>query len=410
MFFTLFFSACGGGSGSTPTPTPAGSNISITFDNGVFPVALAEQLGTGAWTSTSAPSSNPLTLNVPEGTTSYGLAYVCPTVMGMGPINFEYVVEAAVSDGTSYTVNCPTNPSTGAVTGTVVSSFANTANVAFYGAQGTSTFVPGNSGSLSGQLAVSSGSEDIAAVALDASNNALAIQILRSQTVPGAINAGASGSFLTIGSSGATTTQSITATGLPAGFNSPSTYAGYQTSNGTFFGLGSVSGQYAVVPSSTAQSGDFYLFTAGASSNVINNESQNVYAYQSTPTPGAISLTLPAPLGYSSPAAAALPSFDLAYAGFSGASVVADWAQLNWQTSGIDYQINVTATSAFQNGLTTLTVPDLSSVSGFIAPAASGTSIGWFSGVYGGSYLPFIPTPSTGTLGYVWNEGQYTEP
>jgi hypothetical protein len=105
---------CGGSSASVNIQ-PAGTQVTVSFADSA-PVAVAEQVGTGAWASVALPSSGQLTITVPSGTTNFAFAYVCAPYQGIGlasTSNDEIVIEAAISDGPTYTENCASNITTG---------------------------------------------------------------------------------------------------------------------------------------------------------------------------------------------------------------------------------------------------------------------------------------------------------
>jgi hypothetical protein len=206
--------------------------------------------------------------------------------------------------------------------------------------------------------------------------------------------------------------QTMAASNIPAGFLTPPAgpYAEYTTSNKTSFSVsnaGTTATQYALVPASEAQSGDYYWFSA----NTAGGSNQHVYASQSVATSGPITLAFPAPLASVAPTVSTLPTFTVNYGGFSADSAVAYSGNIQWTTnSTTDTGITVTAAAAYQNGATTLAIPDLTSVSGFFPAPASGASVSWFLYVYGGTYQWFAPVPASGTLTFVQNEGTYTQP
>ena len=388
---------------SSPVALSVTTPIAVTFQ-GVAPLAVAEQIGTGAWAAASL-QNNQLSLALPQGTTTYSIAYVCPTEMGMGPLNNEYIIQATVQDGTAYSQTCFNNPTTGSATGSVdASAIAGTATVVIYGAGLFQTSVTGATGTFNATL--ENGINDIAAVAFDASSHILAVKIVRSQTVPGAVNGG---NTITFAASDAVTQQTIAITNIPAGFNpAPAVSAEYETANHTFFYLnGSSSTQYAVVPSTEAHSGDYYSFSA----NDAGGTHQAIFVFQNATTAGAATLPLPTPLAYAAPAAAAFPSFNLSYSGFSGDAAIAYSANIQWfvNTSTLEL-ITVTATSAYQNGATTLAIPNLTGISGFLQTAASGTTVYWRASAYGGTYQSFMPAPSSSMLSLAVNSSTYVEP
>lgn len=398
------FSGCGGGSSGSGGRTPTGTPITINFAGGA-PLAAAAQIGTGAW-ATAATSGGQLTFSIPTGTTTYAVAYVCPTWQGMSPVNQEFVIEATTTDDTTYTVTCFQNPTTGTATGTAsVSAIPGATQIAIAGNHGYGTSVNSTFGAFSASMPV--GLNDIAVVAEDSSFDALGVKIVRAQTVPGAVNGGSSISLL---SSDATTPQTFAVTNIPAGFNTtPAVGAQYITAGGTLFSLmgNTNTTQYAVVPSTEAATGDYYSFSANTADTAT---SQSLYSFATATSAGPVSLAMPTPLPYSAPTPAALPSFTLNYSGFSGASAVSDSVSVQWFVNSVLYETTVTATAAFLNGATTLSVPDLTSLTGFFPSAASGTNIYWLAYVYGGTYQWYEPTPTSGTLAFPQNSGQFTEP
>lgn len=392
----------GSASATLSVNPPPGTQIAVKFTGGA-PLAVAQQIGAGNWAAASLKNGS-LNLTVPAGTSTYGIAYVCPTWQGMGPVSSEYAIYATTQDATSFTVSCFVNPTLATVTGNFdVSAIATATQAQIYASEFFSQTVSGVSGAFSFQAP--KGTNDIAVVALDASGNPVGVKIVRNQTVPGAVSG-----TITLASTDATSVQNMSDAGIPTGFlpNPAGPYAEYFTANNTAFYAAntSVNTQYSVVPASEAQSGDYYFFT----SNDAGGSNQHVYATQTTTAGAAETLTFPTPLPAVSPAPAKFPSFTVAYSGFSGDAAVSYSANVQWQISGTDYGITATATSAYQNGASTLVIPDLTSLSGFLAMATSGTTVDWQVYVYGGSYQWFTPTPASGTLSFVQNQGSYTEP
>jgi hypothetical protein len=126
-------------------------------------------------------------------------------------------------------------------------------------------------------------------------------------------------------------------------------------------------------------------------------------------------MTSPAALAFAGPMPAALPTFNFSYSGFpTGLSTGVQQARISWTpTATTRNSITVTATPNFLNGATSLSVPDLSSLSGFVAPAASGTQVAWIVDVFGnaGQAFPAVVVPSgNGLAALVQNSGTYTQP
>jgi len=119
-------------------------------------------------------------------------------------------------------------------------------------------------------------------------------------------------------------------------------------------------------------------------------------------------------LSYAGPTAAALPTFNFAYSGFSGMSNIYQEASIGWTQGQLGQgslefnEIMITATANYQNGSTAMSIPDLSNLTGFLAPATSGTTVGWNAGVSQGG--PLLTSPPSGTIQSVGNSGSYTEP
>lgn len=402
----LAVTGCGGGGNGTPGGGN-GTTVAVTF-TGPTPVAIATQVGTGGFTS--ATPSNQLTFAVPSGTTKYAVAFLCPPA-GSPTFNAETVVEASTQDSTSLTESCfAPPPGTGTATGNASSAIAGTTGLEVLGNGGSAFF--SNPASFSVPMAV--GANDVAVIA-EGGSGMVGIKIVRAQTVPGVV--GGSGIVLT-SPADATTTQSVTMTNVPAGFNPPNALVNYHTANGTLFSLVS-SGPppsnpqpYAVVPGASSQSGDFYHYFGVAGSPVPGTQTLGM-AMTTTSGGGAVTLALPAPWLFSGPAPAKLPTFTFNYSGFSGQAMVEDAVLIVWSVGTTSSQIRVTATANFQNGATTITIPDLSSIPGFLAPAPSGTTVDWVADVFAGTpqvMTTLVNPPANASGSFVQNTGQFTQP
>jgi hypothetical protein len=390
--------------------SPGGTAITVTFAGGT-PLTAATQTGTGNFTAATVAGGK-LSLTVPQGTTKYAIAYVCPGVAGLrNTVNSEFVIEATTQDPTSFTTSCLGPPVTSSVTGSANASLITGAtDVKIAGNQG----LGGNVGSNSGNFTVSlpNGNNDIAAVAVNGAGTALAVQMVRAQTVPGVINSGNTILFVTANS---TATQPLTVTGVPAGFVSPpAASVQYRTANGTSFLLeNNSSTQYPAVPAAQTQTGDFYVYQANTTDTATHTSSVGIT--QSTTTGGGpASIALPSPWSFTGPAAARFPTFTFNYTGFNGLAAVAQQAEIEWAPTATTLTtITVTATANFQNGTNTITIPDLTALSGFFAPAATGTSITWVADIFGGTAQEFIffpSIPANGTVSFVQNRGSFTQP
>jgi hypothetical protein len=251
-----------------------------------------------------------------------------------------------------------------------------------------------------------SGIHDVAICVTDTRGNTVAVRILRNQTIPGALNGG---NTVVFDASDQTVPQTIAYNNVPSGFTAPSTMAGYLTAGGVAVSLSdNATSQYLAVPSSEVQSGDSYDFTSEVASTTTPSE----YMFVQKPPGsggGPQTFTFPAPWSYTGPTAAALPTFNFDYAGFSGATDVTRVANIAWPQGTLPFSlIGVTASANYQNGATAISIPDLSGLNGFTAPAPSGTTIHWDARIAQGlSVDSFV---SGTTVSSVQNSGTYTEP
>jgi len=409
ILLSLTVAGCGGGGGGGLSThlTAGGTAVVVTF-TGSTPTAAATQIGTSAFAA-AAIQGGKVNIFVPTGTTKYSVAYVCPPYPGLGNmVTAEYVIQASIQDGTAYTVSCFGAPTTGTATGTAnATAIAGSANILIRGNMGYGGSVGSNNGAFSATMVT--GTNDVAAIAVDsnAQPNVLAVQILRNQTVPGAINGG---NTITFGAGDATTPQTLTVNNVPAGFVSPPAVAvQYVTANGTTILLdGNNATQYPAVAAADTQTGDYYSYEANSA-----NGNSAVGVTQTTSTGGgAATISLPASWSYTGPTAAAFPTFTFTYSGFSGLAAVAQQGEIEWApTPATLTTITVTATANYQSGATTIAMPNLTALTGFSGSATSGTNIFWVAAVYGGTVPAYtFPLPANATLSFVQNRGNYTEP
>jgi hypothetical protein len=378
---------------------------------GQAPASVAAQIGGGAFSSASLQGGR-LTLTIPNGTTNYAVAYVCPQAAGLGDIvTAENVIEASVSDGNSFSTSCNlASGNTGTATGSIdTSALAGVSDVLIRGSQGYG----GNLGAATGKfnLNLLSGSNDVALIAVDGSGNVRAVKILRGQSVPGSLN---SGNRITFTASDQTTTQSLTVANIPSGFSTPaSASVEYTTASGTQFVLaGSVTSQFPVIPAAYVESGDFYSIQANTSD--VGTHSRSMGVMQNLTGGGAAALSLPKPWNPTAPTPETLPTFSFDYSGYSGVSAIAQQAELEWiPSTNALYTLTVTATTNYQAGSNAITVPDLSGMSGFLPTAASGSQMYWAASIWGGTAPVFdfmSAPPSSGSIAFVQKSGRYTQP
>jgi hypothetical protein len=406
VFVTACLAGCGGSSGSGSTGGGGGggnpTTVTYSFTRGT-PTAVATQIGTGAYTQTTL-QSNTLTLSIPSGTTDYSIAYVCPTysTSSTSISGGERVIKASTQDGTSFSLICAgaAVPDVGTATVQVDASAISGAAFVSVGPH----LQPWSGTTLSFSVEMLSGTHDVAVYATDAHENALAVRILRNQTIPGALNGG---NTVALGSSDLTVPQAITYNNVPSGFAAPSTMAEYLIDGGNALLDMNATSQYMAVPSSEVQSGGNYAFTV--SLNSIATPGESIFI-QKPPgnSGGPQSFTFPAPWSYAGPTAAALPTFNFDYTGFSGSANVLRSAILFWGQGTTLSEIAVSASANYQNGATTISIPELSGLTGFIASAPTGTTVSWFAGISQGVSVDSLVTGST--VSSVENSGTYTEP
>jgi hypothetical protein len=415
---------CGGGSGSGPSGGcttncggGGGNPTTVTYAfSGAMPTAVATRIGTGAFSQATLESGK-LSISVPGGTTNYSVAWVCPAdARYTPPATDEYVYQANTQDGTSFTWYCDDDGATvtsGAATVQVdASAISGGAWVYAGGGIGDNQAglsQPWSSGTLnlSGQMLV--GTYDVFVYVEDLNFNMLAVKILRNQTLPGTLN---SGNAVVFAISDEVTSQSLAMNNVPSGFTVSQTLVDYLTP--TFgdalpldFGFGALT-QYTALPSGAMQSGDYYWFDAGASGSTNPNVSEYVGVEVDSSSGGAQTISLPTPWSYAGPTAAALPTFSFDYTGFSGMTNVVQHVGLNWDQGNVSNTTQVWATANYQDGATSIAVPNLSGLTGFLAPAPSGTNIFWYAGAEQG--FPLLSSPTNGTLSIVQDSGTYTEP
>jgi len=395
-----------GGSSGGGTPTI----VTYTF-TGPAPAAVATQIGSGAYTQATLTSGK-LTISVPSGETNFSVAYLCPSPTAGPFVNQEYIYQASTLDGTSLSGTCAPKALQGGQATVQVDA------TAIPGAEGINVGTGGGCSScdsFNGSAFLDVGTFDLPIYVTGAAGiyQAIAARILRDQTIPGALNEGAPVVFQTTDE---TVPQTITYNNVPNGYSPSGGEVNYYTADGSWvpLALGTMPAatQYMAMPLGTYQSGDYYEFEVEAD-NAGGIGSVLVDRYTSSAGPQ--SFTFPAPFSYAGPAAAALPAFNFTYSGFSGMSNISQQAAIYWGEgtgpwpipADLD-SITMTATANYQGGSTAMSIPDLSSLTGFLAPVPSGTTVTWTAGFSQGN--PLLTTPPNGTIQSVSNSGSYTEP
>jgi hypothetical protein len=361
------------------------------------------------------------------GTTTFAVAYVCPPAPASSatsiPLTEEHVFYASTLDGTSFPEACPdVQPPSGAMgtlTGSVDASRISTAGVVEISAQNPqnlSTNLPQPVPSLNGDFSLSApaGTDRVMVLAYAVALNGLgettlvAASDFSNQAVPGALNGGAT---VVLGAADQTTTEPLTYQDVPPGYSAPTTLVGYQMGTAGVLSIaGAATSGYPVLPAGAVESGDSYFFWASASSS--SNFTQRTLVRTTLGSDGPESIPFPSPWVYAGPTAAALPSFDISYGGFSGSTGVYDEVNVIWpaNSSTAENIIAITATGSYLNGSTTMVVPDLSGLTGFLAPASSGTHIAWTAAIYRDSSSSPQSPSSSGTFTTVSNSGTYNVP
>lgn len=416
----------GGGSGTGNSGNLGGGSSSTTVEftiAGATPTAVASQVGAGSF-SAAMLDSGKVTLTLPDGTTTFAVAFACPpyNVPDTSPtesITYEFVYEASSVDGTAFSGDCPSSASGSSVgsalTGSVDASAISQATFVDVDVLSGSTISATEQEGLNADftLAVPAGNDRVEVLAFNVGPviaggpiSLVAAKNFASQMVPGALNGG---NTVVLGAGDETTLEPITYSGVPAGFNAPTTAVIYDEAEGSGFGIAEAAmSEYPALPASAMESGDSDHFIASSSS--LTSSGQVIAEMVQAPN-APVSVTFPPAWSYTGPAAAALPSFDLSYSGFSGKTGGCNEMRLSWGDTLTTFgNIQLVATANYLNGSTTAAVPDLSSVPGFLAPPLSGTNVEWRAEIYQSDYECLIPLPFAGTVEEVTNDGQYSEP
>jgi hypothetical protein len=379
-------------------------------------MAVAAKIGSGAFTA-QAINSGAVTLSLPSGPTSFAVALACPPVAvtsggtQIGQTSQESVIEASTLDGASLTESCAVSPQsfqTGVLTGSVDASAIPAASFLSVNAQSGTSGASYSSGTPVANFALNApaGSDRVEVLAFNSVSQGavetfslVAAKNISSQAAPGALNGG---NTVVLGSADETMAAPITYNSIPSGFPPPSTIVIYQTEGGGGFLIAdAATTQYPMLPAEAVQTGDSYVFEATARNNF-----QAVSSFISASAGGPVSFTFPAPWSYAGPTPATLPTLEFNYTGFAGESSVTEAASIGWSVGTYSENfITLIASTNYQNGATTLAIPDLSGVPGFLANPQSGTQAVWSAQISQHS-----GTVQTTTSNVVQNGGTYTVP
>ena len=203
-----------------------------------------------------------------------------------------------------------------------------------------------------------------------------------------------------------TTPQPITFTNLPNGYGTPNTHV--FAVNGVFTRGSGVLTQYPQLPAGVLQSGDDYTFQSSASPS---SGPSTVGSFLYPTSGGPVTLSFPAPWSTAGPTPASLPTFTFDYTGYAGKSGVFSEGNYSWTpANGNQNEILVSATQNYLGSATSLSVPDLSGVGGFLTPPPSGTNnVFWSEEIFQGTF-PSTSSPAGGSETYVSSDGTYTVP
>lgn len=419
---------CGGGAssgGSGGGGTGGGGNsTTVTFSfEGATPTAVATQVGSGAFQTVTPAASVSLTL--PSGTTKFAVAYVCPAVMvnsstGQVLTTGQDVFEATTTDGTSFSGTCGMANWTG-TTGTLTfgvdasaingaSEISVQAENSQYYAQAPYELVASNA-----TLAAPVGTDrvDIEAWGTTGSGfqyllTTYAAKTLTGQSVPGSLNGG---NTVVLGAEDLVTMEPITFNGTPSGFSGPFVTADYLPTGeaGSFLLTYGAATEYPGLPAGVTQGGGSYDVQAEAIA--VPNATAAVTVLQRFSSAGPVTVNFPAVWTYPGPSAAALPTFNFDYTGFAGKSGVSQTGEIGWLTGqSTEMSYFVKSSASYQGSSASMTMPNLTSLPGFLAPPASGTSVFWVAAVSQSDTGSLQPVSGSMTESTATAEGSFTVP
>ena len=427
---------CGGSSSGSGSSGGGPFTVNFTFSPAT-PTVVAAQIGSGTF-SMQTVSSGGLTLSLPSGTTTFAVAYVCtPPAVTLGGQQmiapYESVVEASTADGSSFTLPCPSNifgnglglsGSTGQTGSLAVnvnaSGIPSAGSVSVIAENGNGSSAWGSTTvNASGSFAAPVGSDRVEVFALASTSGSfgkvVAARAFAGQAVPGSLNGGAA---VVLGAADATTPQPITFQNVPTGYLPGETYVSLNMGP-VNYALGGGTTQYNALPATALESGDYYTLSAAAirplpsSGAPVFAPLAEVGVTVNSTSGGPMTFNLPAPWIYAGPTPATWPTFDFSgYTGFAGQSGIYDTGNVYWTTAGGlgSYSVSITASANYLHGATSLTVPDLSGLQGFLSPPASGTQVTWIAQIFQNSGGFMQPAQPNSTVPSVLNSGGYNEP
>lgn len=442
----------GGGGGNTPTTVTV--NV-LGQVNGV-----ATRIGSDAFVSAPISTKSPsqtVTLTLPAGETKYSVAVNCVVFIDPSTQD-EWIYDQSTQDTTSPAVGCDffvsnasdavarrsqlsdidprvvrshvspmlaspmvTNPTLGELTGTLDTSAYPAAVALAYAAYGSNVLVSGFQAATDNSLTFTPAEgSDRVVLWLDSRDSVLAAKNFDNQTVPGTLN---NGNTVVFGSADATVSEPISYSSVPSGFGAPSTLVLYALDGVESFVLAEEAAtQYAALPAGTLESSDYYGFDASAEIGEVSNNgftyspgyvAQTKYATSNGPA----SFNFPASWSVPAVTASSAPSFTYNYTGFTSGQLQGVISTISWyyyvlpSYSPVTGQIYEFSSANYLSGQTTLTVPDISSLTGMLALPPSGTQVLWSAEMANAvNYDASQKVPVGATFNAVGGSGTYTEP
>jgi hypothetical protein len=95
-------------------------------------------------------------------------------------------------------------------------------------------------------------------------------------------------------------------------------------------------------------------------------------------------------------------------------AATAQEGEIEWEPTATTLDtITVIATSNYQGSATSVTIPNLSALTGFLGSATAGATVYWNADILGGSAqeFAFYPSmPSSGSISFVQKSGTFIQP
>lgn len=458
--FTVMMAGCGGGGATMGGNNGGGDNSPTTVTLSLLGVinGIATRIGSNTFVSVpvdTTSSSQTITLTLPDGETKYSLAVNC-IYSSSNPIEQnEAIFNYSTLDTTAPIVYCTSgfpssadadarrtplrafasrrfeanaNPlatgvTLGELTGTLDTSAYPSTSGLDYGVYGSGAmtfgYEPGANDSL--EIDAPSGSDRVFLALLSSSiGPVIAAKNFDNQTVPGALNGG---NTVVFGSSDAAVSEPISYSNVPPGYGTPTTSVGYAIDNLGLILDYEATTQYSALPAGVQESGDYYELSATTGTGSVSYGFVSSYPAgyvaqtQFTSASGPASFSFVAPWTVPAVTASATPTFTFNYTGFTSGQLLEDASSLAWQyytSPSFVYnlgQIYEYSTANYMAGQTSLTIPDLSSLTGMLALPPSGTPVLWQAEMSNAvNYTAGEETPVGTIYNSVGGYGTYTEP